>query len=192
MVYSKLNQKTAPGKPLSVKDVRSSEHEKEIFYSSDSEVGHEERKVVKRNNSKLGQKIKGQPKAMVRNAKYYEHQDSGFATSRRESSTSRDSSSLDRSSSVSLEDKMYEMETKKLMKMSELRSFPGCLDSVDQNYNNIEPIKSPVPSQFVGFGLLPDQVYSKAVKKGFEFSLMVVGASGNQLLSILKNSLMTI
>ena len=33
-------------------------------------------------------------------------------------------------------------------------------------------------SQFAGFGLLPDQVYSKAVRKGFEFSLMVVGASG--------------
>ena len=29
--------------------------------------------------------------------------------------------------------------------------------------------------QFVGFGLLPDQVYNKAVRKGFEFSLMVVG-----------------
>ena len=29
--------------------------------------------------------------------------------------------------------------------------------------------------QFVGFGMLPDQVYNKAVRKGFEFSLMVVG-----------------
>ena len=30
----------------------------------------------------------------------------------------------------------------------------------------------------VGFGYLPDQVYKKAVRKGFEFSLMVVGESG--------------
>ena len=30
----------------------------------------------------------------------------------------------------------------------------------------------------VGFGFLPDQVYKKAVRKGFEFSLMVVGESG--------------
>ncbi|CAG0920199.1 unnamed protein product [Notodromas monacha] len=31
---------------------------------------------------------------------------------------------------------------------------------------------------FVGFANLPDQVYRKAVKRGFEFTLMVVGASG--------------
>jgi septin family protein len=30
----------------------------------------------------------------------------------------------------------------------------------------------------VGFGSLPDQVYRKAVRKGFEFNLMVVGESG--------------
>jgi len=33
-------------------------------------------------------------------------------------------------------------------------------------------------SSNVGFGFLPDQVYKKAVRKGFEFSLMVVGESG--------------
>eukprot|EP00091_Calanus_sinicus_P002088 TRINITY_DN12134_c0_g1_i1.p1 TRINITY_DN12134_c0_g1~~TRINITY_DN12134_c0_g1_i1.p1 ORF type:complete len:166 (-),score=33.73 TRINITY_DN12134_c0_g1_i1:96-593(-) len=33
-------------------------------------------------------------------------------------------------------------------------------------------------SETVGFGFLPDQVYKKAVRKGFEFSLMVVGESG--------------
>jgi len=178
IVYSKINKKPTSVKTASVKDVRSNEHDKEIFYSSDSEVGQEERKVVKRNNSQLGQKMKGQPKTMARNAKYFEQPDSGFATSRRESFTSRDSSSLDRSSSVSLEEKIYEMETNKLRQMSELRSYPGHLESVDQNHNNAEQLKSPVPSQFVGFGLLPDQVYSKAVRKGFEFSLMVVGASG--------------
>ena len=31
---------------------------------------------------------------------------------------------------------------------------------------------------YVGFASLPDQVYRKAVKKGFEFTLMVVGESG--------------
>ena len=34
------------------------------------------------------------------------------------------------------------------------------------------------PSGHVGFGSLPDQVYRRAVRKGFEFSLMVVGESG--------------
>ena len=31
---------------------------------------------------------------------------------------------------------------------------------------------------YVGFANLPNQVYRKAVKKGFEFTLMVVGESG--------------
>jgi septin family protein len=34
------------------------------------------------------------------------------------------------------------------------------------------------PEGYVGFGSLPDQVYRKAVRKGFEFNLMVVGESG--------------
>ena len=59
-----------------------------------------------------------------------------------------------------------------------MKGYMGEFDTVDQNQNNVEIIKSPTPSQFVGFGLLPDQVYSKAMRKGFEFSLMVVGASG--------------
>lgn len=32
---------------------------------------------------------------------------------------------------------------------------------------------------FVGFGNLPNQVYRKSVKRGFEFTLMVVGKSSN-------------
>jgi len=49
------------------------------------------------------------------------------------------------------------------------------------------PLKTPVPklhnkpltpSGFVGFANLPDQVYRKSLRKGFEFSLMVVGESG--------------
>ena len=35
-----------------------------------------------------------------------------------------------------------------------------------------------VPAGFVGFASLPDQVYRKSLRKGFEFSLMVVGESG--------------
>ncbi|XP_064467031.1 septin-7-like isoform X2 [Ornithodoros turicata] len=35
-----------------------------------------------------------------------------------------------------------------------------------------------VEGSYVGFASLPDQVYRKAVKKGFEFTLMVVGESG--------------
>jgi len=34
------------------------------------------------------------------------------------------------------------------------------------------------PGGFVGFANLPDQVYRKSLRKGFEFSLMVVGESG--------------
>lgn len=39
-------------------------------------------------------------------------------------------------------------------------------------FNNVE---SP---GFVGFANLPNQVHRKSVKKGFEFTLMVVGESG--------------
>ena len=35
-----------------------------------------------------------------------------------------------------------------------------------------------MPGGFVGFASLPDQVYRKSLRKGFEFSLMVVGESG--------------
>ena len=34
------------------------------------------------------------------------------------------------------------------------------------------------PGGFVGFASLPDQVYRRSIRKGFEFSLMVVGESG--------------
>ena len=34
------------------------------------------------------------------------------------------------------------------------------------------------PGGFVGFASLPDQVYRRSLRKGFEFSLMVVGESG--------------
>ena len=38
--------------------------------------------------------------------------------------------------------------------------------------------KQVTPSSFVGFANLPKQIYRKSLKKGFEFSLMVVGESG--------------
>merc|ERR1719400_2603398 len=47
-----------------------------------------------------------------------------------------------------------------------------------QSELNLSTLAQPGAQQLVGFGMLPDQVYSKAVRKGFEFSLMVVGASG--------------
>ncbi|XP_074111874.1 septin 7-like protein pnut isoform X2 [Cotesia typhae] len=40
------------------------------------------------------------------------------------------------------------------------------------------PSKPREPDGYVGFANLPNQVYRKAVKKGFEFTLMVVGESG--------------
>ena len=134
-----------------------SEQETDIFYSSDSELGHKERdrevKVVKRTNSQL--RRQGETKVKGRNSagEFFEQIDSGW--------TSRDSSSMDRSSSVSLEEKMDELELGKMRKNQ---------DMMRSELN--------LPSQFVGFGALPDQVYNKAVRKGFEFSLMVVGASG--------------
>ena len=68
-----------------------------------------------------------------------------------------------RSSSVSLEEKMDELVIGggKMRKTNDMRSEM-----------NLSIACQP---QFVGFGMLPDQVYNKAVRKGFEFSLMVVG-----------------
>ena len=56
---------------------------------------------------------------------------------------------------------------------------------------SIDPAAAPAPASvkpaakkvkqldgYVGFANLPNQVYRKAVKKGFEFTLMVVGESG--------------
>ena len=49
------------------------------------------------------------------------------------------------------------------------------LEPQEQEKGFVEKLKK---SSNVGFGYLPDQVYKKAVRKGFEFSLMVVGESG--------------
>ena len=50
-------------------------------------------------------------------------------------------------------------------------------DTVNQSVVYIKG-KLVTPSSFVGFANLPKQIYRKSLKKGFEFSLMVVGESG--------------
>lgn len=55
-------------------------------------------------------------------------------------------------------------------------------EDVSKETKEVEVIKErPKPKEldgYVGFANLPNQVYRKAVKKGFEFTLMVVGESG--------------
>merc|ERR550539_98363 len=92
--------------------------------------------------------------------------DSGCATS------SKDSLSLGRRSSVSSSEERQCVS-------SEEREPPSILRKLSKSYEHLDrERKISRPADIVGFGLLPDQVYRKAVKKGFEFSLMVVGESG--------------
>ena len=90
----------------------------------------------------------------------------------------KDSLSLERSSSVRTDDMLCKLEGNQPRRMSELRSYSEYLDAYDQNQNKIGPIKSSIQTDLVGFGLLPDQVYNKTIRRGFEFCLMVAGASG--------------
>lgn len=55
----------------------------------------------------------------------------------------------------------------------EIREKPTPVD-----HSMIVPKKPKQLDGYVGFANLPNQVYRKAVKKGFEFTLMVVGESG--------------
>ena len=93
--------------------------------------------VVKRSNSQLRHKGESKPRASggrQAGAEYFETIDSGW--------TSRDSSSMDRSSSVSLEEKMDELELGgKMRKTHDMRSEMNLAQQ-----------------QLVGFGMLPDQV----------------------------------
>jgi len=55
----------------------------------------------------------------------------------------------------------------------------GSLSSGDRSSSNSSLGQTePETPEMVGFGMLPSQVCRKAVRKGFEFSLMVVGESG--------------
>jgi len=67
------------------------------------------------------------------------------------------------------------------------RTSPPFQRSPSSEQSNPKPIQAPViklhqkpltPGGFVGFANLPDQVYKRALRKGFEFSLMVVGETG--------------
>ena len=49
------------------------------------------------------------------------------------------------------------------------------LASIKQKLESSTKVK---PSAYVGFSKLPYQVYRKAVKKGFQFNLLVAGESG--------------
>ncbi|KAH8360205.1 hypothetical protein KR093_011401 [Drosophila rubida] len=64
----------------------------------------------------------------------------------------------------------------------EASSMCGAIgDSSRQAKESQKPAKRQKPMEmagYVGFANLPNQVYRKAVKRGFEFTLMVVGASG--------------
>jgi len=142
--------------------------DQDLLYSSDSELGSgaikETVKVVqvKRSNSQMRHKSsESKPRQREAGSEYFETIDSGW--------TSRDSSSMDRSSSVSLEEKMDEL----ALAGAKMRKG-GAMRQSELNLSQL----GPASQQLVGFGMLPDQVYSKAVRKGFEFSLMVVGASG--------------
>merc|ERR1711913_27143 len=56
-LYSAVDKKSAPGKAQMLKDVKSNDREKEIFYSSDSELSHEDQHHVKRNRALVEQKV---------------------------------------------------------------------------------------------------------------------------------------
>ncbi|GBP39351.1 Septin-1 [Eumeta japonica] len=62
-------------------------------------------------------------------------------------------------------------EVQRLIKSFKTGKAP-CLDNNSDKFSNLE-----TPG-YVGFANLPNQVHRKSVKKGFEFTLMVVGESG--------------
>jgi len=128
------------------------EVEKKHSYSSDSEASHQDTEIIK-----MGRRGKEEGEELA---------DSGCATS------SKDSLSLGRRSSVSSSEERQCVS-------SEEREPPTILKKLSKSYEHLDrERKISRPSDIVGFGLLPNQVYRKAVKKGFEFSLMVVGESG--------------
>ncbi|XP_048510068.1 septin-7 isoform X3 [Athalia rosae] len=61
---------------------------------------------------------------------------------------------------------------------SNKREFATCNKSDSKESRPPPPTKPKELDGYVGFANLPNQVYRKAVKKGFDFTLMVVGESG--------------
>jgi hypothetical protein len=145
-------------KTKSTKDIKSNKDEFGIFNSSDSEQSQEEQKFMKIRNSKLGH--------LTNNTNKFAHDDT------------EDSIKSNDSILVSTDEMFCKKEGNQPGRISELRSYSEYLDAYDQNQNSIEPRKSTKQTEMVGFGLLPAQVYSKAIRRGFEFCLMVAGASG--------------
>jgi len=110
-----------------------------------------------------------------------EQMDSGFPNSRRSSFASRESTSGSgsdgRRESVS-SDEMDEIKEEPVKKAKVVKTLSKSCDQLESSKKSSLPPPISGATDLVGFGLLPDQVYRKAVKKGFEFSLMVVGESG--------------
>jgi len=135
--------------------------QEEFYHSSDSDLSQEEKKIEILENTET-KNVKEWQNQLAENETYSEPSDSGLSASRR----SLYSSSLDRSSS-SFEYNIDDIETVENKNMSECETNCEKLNE-----------ESKLVAGVSGFGHLPSQVYSKAVRKGFEFSLMVAGASG--------------
>ena len=60
-----------------------------------------------------------------------------------------------------------------------------------ENNPSIAPKKPRQLDGYVGFANLPNQVYRKAVKKGFEFTLMVAGESGMGKSTLINSMFLT-
>ena len=113
-IHSLVKKKTQ-----STKDTKSKNYTREIFNSSDSELGQEEQKVLIIRNSEFGLKKND----MKNNEQDYAE----------ESIKSKDSLSLDRSSSVSTDDMLCKLDGNQPGRASELRSYSEYLDAYDQN-----------------------------------------------------------
>lgn len=148
-------------------------------YTSDSEMdGRQSKSEMSRNKKMKNSNPSG--KLLTKRQMSADHLDSGCATSRRESFNSQVSSHSERSSSVSSEEKLNMNELKMKVRHEIFEGETGKQRKKDQTTKNQ-----------IGFGHLPDQVYKKAVRKGFEFSLMVVGESGLGKSTLVNSMFMT-
>ena len=60
----------------------------------------------------------------------------------------------------------------------DLASAIGAEDFNDEKSSEVSSVRSSVKEHYVGFANLPNQVFRKSIKRGFQFTLMVVGESG--------------